>query len=94
VAPGGLTTLFAAAGLRDVEEQPLAIRMEPASFDDFWDPYAGGEGPIGAYVSALSPDVLAQIQARVRDAYLAGRGDGPRSYVAVAWSCRGVVPRD
>jgi SAM-dependent methyltransferase len=92
VASGGLTQLFAAAGLRDVEERPLAIRMEPTGFDDFWEPYAGGEGPIGSYVASLSAEARAELQTRVQDAYLAGRQDGPRSYAAVAWSCRGVVP--
>ncbi|RUW98258.1 SAM-dependent methyltransferase, partial [Mesorhizobium sp. M8A.F.Ca.ET.059.01.1.1] len=31
-------------------------------------------------------------EAAVRDAYQAGRPDGPRSFANVAWACRGVVP--
>jgi len=92
VAPGGLGRLFAAAGLRDVDERALVIRMEPADFSDYWEPYASGEGPIGAYVAGLGADACARLEERLRAAYLGARADGPRSFAAVAWSCRGVVP--
>jgi SAM-dependent methyltransferase len=93
VAPGGLRRLFTGAGLVEVQERPLIIRMEPADFADCWEPYASGEGPIGAYVTGLDAAARARLEAHLRAAYLAGRIDGPRSFVAVAWSCRGVVPR-
>ena len=93
VAPGGLRRLFAGAGLDEVEERSLIIRMEPANFADYWEPYASGEGPIGAYVTSLSADARARLEEHLRAAYLAGRADGSRSYAAGAWSCRGVVPR-
>jgi len=93
VAPGGLRRLFRDAGLEAIDDRPLAIRMEPSSFADYWEPYAGGEGPIGAYVAGLGADARARLQEHLRAAYLAGRPDGPRSFGAVAWSCRGVVPR-
>jgi hypothetical protein len=32
------------------------------------------------------------VGAAVRDAYEAGRPDGPRSFANVAWACRGIVP--
>ncbi|HUG35912.1 MAG TPA: methyltransferase domain-containing protein [Candidatus Limnocylindrales bacterium] len=92
VAPGGLRRLFIGAGLVDVEERPLSIRMEPESFADYWGPYASGEGPIGAYVAGLRVDARARLEEHLRAAYLAGRTDGPRSFTAVAWSCRGLVP--
>ena len=92
VAPGGLRRLFTAAGLEDVDERPLTMRMEPESFADHWEPYASGEGPIGAYVTSLTPEARGRLEEHLRAAYLAGRADGPRSFVAVAWSCRGVVP--
>ena len=93
VAPGGLRRLFTGAGLVEVEERPLSIRMEPQSFADYWEPYASGEGPIGAYVMGLESAARARLEEHLRAAYLAGRSDGPRSFAAVAWSCRGVVPR-
>ena len=92
VAPGGLARLFSAAGLADVDERPLLIRMEHADFADYWEPLQRGEGPIGAYVAGLGAPERARLERHLRDAYLAGAPDGPRSYTAVAWSCRGVVP--
>ncbi len=93
VAAGGLRRLFVAAGLEEVDERTLVIRMEPQTFDDYWEPYASGEGPIGAYVAGLDAPARARLEECLRAAYLAGRPDGPRSFAALAWSCRGVVPR-
>ena len=93
VAPGGLARLFRAAGLADVDERPLLIRMEHADFADYWEPLLGGEGPMGGYVVGLGAAERARLEQHLRAAYLAGAPDGPRSFAAVAWSCRGVVPR-
>ncbi len=92
VAAGGLRRLFTAAGLTEIDERPLTIRMEPANFADYWEPYASGEGPIGAYIDSLNPTARARLEEHLRAAYLAGRDDGPRSFAAIAWSCRGIVP--
>lgn len=92
VAPGGLARLFRAAGLAEVDERSLLIRMEHASFADYWEPLLRGEGPIGAYVAGLGEEARARLEHHLRAAYLAGAPDGPRSFTAVAWSCRGVVP--
>ena len=93
VAPGGLARVFQAAGLADVDERPLLIRMEHPDFADYWGPFLRGEGPIGGYVVGLADAARARLEQHVRAAYLAGAPDGPRSFAAVAWSCRGVVPR-
>jgi len=90
--PGGLAQLFRAAGLTQVDERSLLVRMEPADFADYWEPLLRGEGPIGAYVAGLGATERARLERHLRDAYLAGAPDGPRSYTAVAWSCRGLVP--
>jgi hypothetical protein len=68
------------------------IRIEFADFADYWEPYASGEGALGAYVASLSDDARDRLERRLREAYLTGRPDGERSFVAVAVSCRGVVP--
>ena len=34
-----------------------------------------------------------RLERHLREAYLTGRPDGERSFVAVALSCRGVVPK-
>lgn len=90
--PGELKRCFVEAGLLDVEDGSLVIRMEYASFEDYWGPIATGEGPLGKYVSSLAADEQVAIDAAVRSAYEGGRPDGPRSFAAVAWACRGIVP--
>jgi ubiquinone/menaquinone biosynthesis C-methylase UbiE len=89
--PGEMKRAFIQAGLLDVEERQLMIRMDYADFDDFWAPIAAGEGPIGKFVGALGADQLHVVTGAVRDAYEAGRPDGPRSFANVAWACRGTV---
>lgn len=91
--PGELEKAWHAAGFDDVFETTLSIRMEFASFDDYWAPYLGGEGPGAEYVASLG----SSDQARLRDAlwlaYVDGEPDGPRSYAALAWAVKGSVPR-
>jgi ubiquinone/menaquinone biosynthesis C-methylase UbiE len=90
--PGEMKRTFVEQGLLEVTETELMIRMDYQSFDDYWVPIAAGEGPLGKYVATLDPAERARTDAGVRDAYEAGRPDGPRSFVSVAWACRGIVP--
>jgi ubiquinone/menaquinone biosynthesis C-methylase UbiE len=90
--PGEMKRAFIEGGLLDLEETQLMIRMNYESFDDYWGPIAAGEGPLGAFVGKLDGAERAQVDAAVRDAYEAGRPDGPRSFANVAWACRGRVP--
>ena len=89
--PQGLVDLFRRGGLAKLERQSLTIRMDYASFDDYWGPLLGGQGPVGTYVTGLSPELRARIEAAVRAAYLSGAPDGARSMTATAWAVRGVV---
>jgi ubiquinone/menaquinone biosynthesis C-methylase UbiE len=92
-APGALPRMWAEAGLVEIDQQSLMIRMDFKDFADYWGPFASGEGALGAYVSTLDATRLDRLEQRLRSAYLTGRPDGERSFVAVALSCRGVVPR-
>jgi ubiquinone/menaquinone biosynthesis C-methylase UbiE len=91
--PNEMRDAFLAHGLTDVEQAELTIRMDYESFDDFWEPIAAGEGPLGKYVGPLDGAQRKKTDAAVRAAYEAGRPDGPRSFAAVAWACKGVVPQ-
>ncbi|UWM73581.1 class I SAM-dependent methyltransferase [Rhizobium sp. WSM4643] len=90
--PGEMKESFIAQGLAEVEETSLLIRMEYLSFEDYWDPIAAGEGPLGKYVAGLDPARRNAVDAAVRAAYEAGEPNGPRSFASVAWACRGRVP--
>jgi SAM-dependent methyltransferase len=50
---GHLAELCAAAELADIEPSKLTVRVEFATFDDWWEPYTLGVGPAGAYVAQL-----------------------------------------
>ncbi|KQV80504.1 class I SAM-dependent methyltransferase [Rhizobium sp. Root1220] len=90
--PGELKHAFVEQGLLQVTETELLVRMEYKNFDDFWVPIAAGEGPLGHYIASLQPSERDRTAAAVRDAYEAGQTDGPRSYVSIAWACRGIAP--
>ena len=91
-APDDLAALWRRLGLVQVEQTSLLIRMEFMCFDDYWHSFTTGEGPQGQYVVGLSQSARANLTEHVRRAYLCNRPDGPRSFAAVAWACRGTVP--
>jgi SAM-dependent methyltransferase len=90
--PGGLEQYWKAAGLTDVVQDMLIIRMEFSSFEDFWAPIDGNDGPFADYVRTLTPEGKAVLREKVRLAYVDGETDGPRSYAASAWAVRGKTP--
>jgi ubiquinone/menaquinone biosynthesis C-methylase UbiE len=90
--PQEMKRTFVEQGLSDVTEIQLLVRMDYLNFDDYWAPIAAGEGPLGKYMATLDGAERSRVDAAVRDAYEAGRSDGPRSFANVAWVCRGVVP--
>jgi ubiquinone/menaquinone biosynthesis C-methylase UbiE len=90
--PGDLARAWREAGLVDVVLDMLTIRMEFASFADFWAPAEGRDGPIADYVSTLGPDMRAELRDMVQQAYFDGDVDGVRSYAATAWVVKGKAP--
>jgi ubiquinone/menaquinone biosynthesis C-methylase UbiE len=90
--PHEMTRAFVDAGLEQVAEATLTIRMDFAEFDDYWLPLIGGQGTLAAFLSTLSEAVADKVQASVRQAYLCDRPDGPRSFASVAWAVKGTVP--
>lgn len=90
--PGELANAWRAAGFEEVRETTLAIRMEFTSFEDYWAPYEGKDGPGAEYVAALSATERSRLREAVRSAYVDGEPDGPRSYAALAWAVKGVAP--
>ncbi len=90
--PGDLASAWHDAGLTEVVQDTLTIRMEFASFADFWAPIEGKEGPVAAYVGTLGANARGRLRDMVRLAYLDGEADGARSYAATAWVVKGRVP--
>ena len=82
---GDLTSLFAEAGLADVEEEALIVEVEHATFEEWWEPYTLGVGPAGDYVAGLDPEARERLRERCRERL----SDPPFVIVSRAWSARG-----
>jgi len=90
--PGELATAWRKAGFENVHEGTVTIRMEFASFADYWAPCVGKDGPVAEYVNTLTVDHRQKLRDALQRAYLDGEQDGIRSYAATAWVVRGTVP--
>jgi len=90
--PGELAAAWREAGLENIVDAALTIRMEFASFEDFWTPLSGRDGTAAQYMATLDDGQRKALAEAMRAAYLDGDPDGPRSYAATAWAVRGTVP--
>lgn len=84
---GDLARLFAASGLREVDETALSVRVEHPSFEEWWEPFTLGVGPAGAYVAGLDPRQRARLRERCR----AAAPEGAFAITARAWTAYGIV---
>ena len=89
---GELAALWRARGLQHVEEQALTIDLPFESFDDYWLPFMGGQGPAGAYATSLSDAAHVALESRLRKRLLGERQEGTFNLRARAWAVKGVVP--
>ena len=83
--PGELGNAWKAAGLVDLKAGEVTIRTDFLSFEDYWAPFDGNDGPIPAYLSKAAPQMRQRVKDAVRRAYLDGEEDGHRSYTATTW---------
>lgn len=80
-----LRRMFEAAGIRDVEAVEMPVTVTHDSFEEWWEPYLRGVGPIGEELAALDPTD----RQRVRDLCHERLGAGPFDLAAVAYAVRG-----
>lgn len=88
---GELAALWTANGLRQVEEGALEVSLRFSSFDDFWSPFLGGQGPAGVYATNLSADRQRVLRERLFQQVVHGRPDRPFMMKARAWAVKGTV---
>ncbi len=84
---GHLAALLREAGLRDVEDGAVSVRVEHATFDEWWEPYTLGVGPAGRYVAGLGDPE----RAALREACRAELPHEPFVVTARAWAARGTA---
>jgi ubiquinone/menaquinone biosynthesis C-methylase UbiE len=89
-SPDELRDLWDAAGLRDVDVQPLTVRAAYEGFDDLWSPLEYGVGPAGRYAVSLEPARRAALRDEWRRRL--GAGDEPFELTARAWAATGRAP--
>jgi len=88
--PEALEQLFGAAGLAEVAVQPIDIATRLADFDDYWQPFLGGQGPAPAYAMSLDEAARVRLRERLRER-MPIAPDGSIALIARAWAVRGRV---
>jgi SAM-dependent methyltransferase len=86
--PDAMRALFEAAGLRSVETRAIEVPTRFRDFDDYWNPFLGGEAPAPRYCMSLNETARAALRERLRAA-LPAAADGSIPLVARAWAVRG-----
>ena len=86
--PPALVALFSEAGLRDVQTHTIDAPTTFRDFDDYWNPFLGGQGPAAGYAMSLSEEHRGALRDRIR-ATLPIASDGSISLIARAWAVRG-----
>jgi hypothetical protein len=88
--PQALEQLFAGAGLEGVEVRPIDTPTPFAGFDDYWQPFLGGQGPAPAYAMSLDETARTRLRDRLRER-LPSEADGSIPLTARAWAARARV---
>jgi SAM-dependent methyltransferase len=88
--PEALRELFVQGGLSDVDVTAIDVPTRFADFDDYWNPFLGGQGPAGSYVVSLASDQRDALREALRSR-LTSDVDGSIPLSARAWAARGRV---
>jgi len=88
--PEALEQALAGAGLRGIAVSPLDVATRFSSFDDYWQPFLGGQGPAPSYAMSLAEPARVKLREALR-ARLPAAADGSIALVARAWAVRGAV---
>ena len=90
--PEALTALFVSAGLAGVEVMAIDIPTPFIGFEDYWQPFLGGQGPAPAYAMSLDEVARARLRDRIQER-IPVAADGSISLIARAWATRATVVR-
>ena len=86
--PPALTALFNEVGLGEVQTHTIDVPTTFRDFDDYWNPFLGGQGPAPSYAMSLSEDRRNALRDRIRAALPITSG-GSIPLIARAWAVRG-----
>lgn len=85
--PEALRERWTESGLSGVDVRPIDVPTVFADFDDYWDPFLGGQGPGPVYVAGLTPEARDALRDRLHSTL----GDGPIALTARAWAVVGTL---
>lgn len=86
--PESLEALWRDAGFTDVATRAIDVPTTFADFDDYWQPFLGGQGPAPGYVASLPPDRRDALRELLRTR-LPTAPDGAIHLIARAWAVKG-----
>ena len=82
-----INQLFIAAELPEAIMSQIEIEMQFQSFEDYWLPFLGGQGPASSYVQSLDDAHKTRLSEMLKER-LPVRQDGTISLVARAWAAK------
>lgn len=85
--PEALTGLFTRSGLEHIEVTAIDIATPFANFDDYWQPFLGGQGAAPAYAMSLDAAARKRLEERLRER-VPMLADGSIPMTARAWAIR------
>lgn len=85
--PDTLLARVSEAGFHDAEVTAIEVPTPFSSFQDYWEPFLGGQGPAPAYAMSLADGARGRLKDRLR-ALLPIQADGSITLVARAWAVR------
>lgn len=91
-APDRLEALWRDAGLDEVASRAIDIRASFQSFDDYWRPFLGGQGPAPGYCMSLDEARRTALREHIRQRLPIAQ-DGSIRLIARAWAVKGHSPR-
>lgn len=90
--PDALAAAFAGAGLSRVEVSAIEIPMRLVDFDDYWQPFLGGQGPAPAHAMSLDEAARNRLRDFIRER-MPVQPDATIALEARAWTARGIVAK-
>jgi hypothetical protein len=88
--PEPLQKLFTDAGLGSVTVRAIDVPTIFRDFDDYWQPFLGGQAPAPAYAMSLNEIDRAALSEHIR-ARLPIASDGSIHLIARAWAVQGII---
>src|SRR5262249_20251451 len=88
--PEALGKLFAGAALQDIEVTAIDVQIQFSDFNDYWQPFLGGQGPAPAYLMSLDDRAKIRLQERLRER-LPVQDNESILLTARSWAVRGTL---